>query len=77
MQLTKQRLKEIIKEVLADTDPTARARELYGILYRLEEDVLKHAHIPKGLSHADEEANYAKLIRSYQHILSSLERTFR
>ena len=77
MQLTKQRLKEIIKEVLADTDPTARARELYGILYRLEEDVLKNAHVPKGPSHAHEEANYAKLIESYQYVLSSLERSFR
>jgi len=77
MQLTKQRLKEIIKEVLADTDPTARSRELYGILHRLEEDVLKHAHIPQGLSHGDGEANYAKLIESYQYVLSSLERSFR
>lgn len=77
MKLTTQKLRNLIREVLADTDPTARARELYGILHRLEEDVLKNAYIPKGPSHAHEEANYAKLIRSYQHILSSLERSFR
>ena len=77
MKVTKQKLKEIIREVLADTDPTARARELYGMLHRLEEDVLKNAYIPKGLSHADEEANYVKLVRSYQYVLSSLERSFR
>jgi len=76
MKVTKQKLRHLIREVLADTDPTDRARELYGILHRLEEDVLKNAHIPSGTSHADEEASYAKLISSYQHILSSLKRTF-
>ena len=76
MKVTKQKLKEVIREVLADTDPTARARELHGILSRLEEDVLKNAYIPQGPSHADEEASYAKLISSYQHILSSLKKTF-
>jgi len=56
-------------------DPTARARELYDILIGLEKDVLQHAYIAPEGPQRDEQ--FTKLLRSYQYVLSSLERSFR
>tara|TARA_Y100000310_G_C20442636_1_gene696833 strand:+ start:114 stop:341 length:228 start_codon:yes stop_codon:yes gene_type:complete len=75
MKLTKQKLRYLIREALADTDPTARSRELYDTLFGLQKEVLQNAYIPG--EGPEREEHFGKLIRSYQYILSSLERSFR